>query len=638
MSKKNIRATLKQYWGFDTFREPQYEIVQSILAGQDCVALLPTGGGKSLCYQLPGLLLEGKVLVVSPLISLMLDQVAALQQKGILAKAIHSGLESLEVDLILDNFVHGPLKILYVSPERIETELFQTRFYMAKVAYVAVDEAHCISQWGHDFRPAYLGLKTLRVIKPKIPIIALTATATPQVIEEVVEQLELRNPSVFTKSFARSNISFLTIRNEDKEAELYNILRKTAGSGIIYLRSRVNCAKLAAKLRTDGFSACVYHGGMTSSEREQVQKSWMLGLHKVIVATNAFGMGIDKADVRFVIHLDIAPSIEEYYQEAGRAGRDGKPSYAVSIINNRDIIAATKNLELNYPSLEEIASIYHTLCRYLKIAIGGSAGHTYYIDFNQFCEKYKYNAKKVSHTLRILQKQGWIALDESFNASSMAIVTANPREIHSFYEEDDLRYIVLCQILRLYEGVFIEKVPIDEVLLSTSLKIDIEKVITLLKILEREAIIEYDCSLRLPRITLLYDRPDEVSFRIDEKKYKLDKKNAQDRLEAILKYFNGTVCRQKVILDYFGEDGKNCGKCDICRGSQVKEFENRDYDKVQSYLAKSNIEMLNEKSFLMKWPLIKRRQVIAIFDELENQGLTKRTDDGQIINLLHEPE
>jgi ATP-dependent DNA helicase RecQ len=639
LSSTRLKNYLKHYWGYDDFRYPQFEIIQSILSGRDTIALLPTGGGKSLCYQLPALAAEGKVLVISPLISLMQDQVSQLASRDIYAKAIHSGMSAEEIDAIFDNLVHGPLKILYISPERVQTELFLTRFYLADISFIAVDEAHCISQWGHDFRPAYTALSKIREIKPKLPIMALTATATPYVVSDICTQLQLKDQQIFSKSFARDNISFIVMKNDNKIREVIKILAKLEGTGIIYQRSRVNCIKIAEALSSKGYHAIAYHGGMTHEERQKIQENWTRGKHRIIVATNAFGMGIDKSDVRFVIHLDLPASIEEYYQESGRAGRDGRPAYAISIVNNRDILAAQGQLQTAYPTLQEIASIYNSLLQYLKVAVGGGAASEFYFDITDFARRYKIYIAKIYNTLKILERQGWIILNEALRHPSLLVVVADPREIHNIYEENDIRYILLCEILRMYESVFIEKVPIQEDVIAARLKIKYDHTITLLKVLQQDGMIEYDPSLSLPKLTLLLDRPDIKSFKIDEAKYLEDKQRAQDRLTSMISYFTEDQCRQSMILKYFGETiDHKCGKCDICRGSADTNYSTTEFKAVLSALTNEKTRQLNEASFVSQWPMNKRKRVIQILKDLESQAIIQRLESGLIVNLLKEDE
>lgn len=636
MYNTKIKQILKQYWGFDEFRETQLSIIESILSGRDTVALLPTGGGKSLCYQLPALVTKGKVVVISPLISLMQDQVQGLKKRKIIADAIHSGMKYEDIDRTLDNFVHGHTRLLYISPERVQTEMFQTRFYMANIAFVAIDEAHCISQWGHDFRPSYTALKLLREIKPNVPFIALTATATKLVLVDIIKQLALKEPQVFTKSFERANLQFIVVKTDNKLNELQRILTKMKGSGIIYHRSRVNCMKIAEVLNQKGYNVSAYHGGMSHFERTRIQESWTNNKYQFIVATNAFGMGIDKADVRFVIHLDVPPSLEEYYQEAGRAGRDGQNAYAISIIANKDIVAASSVMETSYPKLEEIGEIYQAIHRYLKVALGGGAGNEYHFDLEDFSTKSKINQHKVYNTIKILERQEWMAMNEGLRNPSLVIVVANPREIHTIYPEGDLRYEVLCMLLRLYEGIFIEKVPIHEDSIVTMLKIPYQKVVTLLKMLEKDGMIEYDASLNKPKIALLKDRIDTTSFKIDEKTYLNEKANAQKRLNAVVAYFSSSECRQKTILQYFDEEGQNCGKCDVCRGSQITSYSTQEKKELLEYLGQLKTKSFYSSKVVAAWPVNRRKRIVKIIEDLHEEGYLELVSKDLYISLLNE--
>ena len=602
----------------------------SILSGKDTIALLPTGGGKSICFQIPALAADGKVVVISPLISLMMDQVKGLESKGIMAKAIHSGLKSKDIDIILDNFVHGPLKLLYVSPERIASEIFQTRFYMAKVAFIAVDEAHCISQWGHDFRPAYLNINLLRSIKPNVPIIALTATATPDIILDIAKQLDLKSPTTFVKSFARENISFSVLRTQEKLSEIMRIIPKLKGTGIVYLRSRMGCAKLASWLNERGIPATYYHAGLDFYTREINQKNWMAGKFRIMVATNAFGMGIDKSDVRFVIHMDIPSNLEDYYQEAGRAGRDGKPSFAISLYKDSDILAILKNFESQYPTLEEIKSTYIDICKYLRIAIGSGQASEYIFDLDQFCMMFKLPQAKTTSILKILEKHSWVTVSDGLWSSSQAMVIANSSEVHSMYEENDPRNIVLLQLMRSYEGIFVEFVNINEAQMSRALDLELRQVVFYLKVLEKEAVIQYNPSTSLPRILFNMSRPEDNSFSIDQQMYELTKKNGKRRLESVIRFYTSNHCRQQSLLEYFDEQAEVCGKCDFCLGSSQEDYSKEEFATVCRHLLDNRGNIALEK-YLASWSYNKRLRIRRCIEHLQHEGHLTITDSGNII-------
>lgn len=621
---------LKRYWGYDRFRSPQKDIIMSILDGKDTVALLPTGGGKSLCYQLPSLILEGKTVVVSPLISLMQDQVRELEDRNISAKAIHTGMSYSQIEAILDNFVHGPLKLLYVSPERILTEAFQVRFYMAKVSLIAVDEAHCISQWGHDFRPSYLNINMLREIKPEIPILALTATATSKILQDIKSELALIKPIVFRNSFARDNISFSSIRTEDKSLEFEKLVTKLKGTGIVYTRSRIGCVKIANWLKKKKLSAQHYHGGMTPIEREAAQGKWMDNKVQIIVATNAFGMGINKPDVRFVIHMDIPPSIEEYYQEAGRAGRDGKRSFAISLISNQDMLSAVKNFETYHPTLEEIKNIYISLCKYLKIAYDHGQDKEFYLDTSEMSQKYKVPISKIYTTLKILEKQEWLVLSEGLRSPSQVMVICNPRQVNDIYDQDDPRYLVLTQLLRSYEGIFIEYVNIVESQMSRTLNYPLNKIVGYLKVLQNEGMIHYNSSSDLPKVTFLKSRPRDESFKLNEKAYIKLKDNSWQKLNSVINYHSLERCRQQIILEYFDEgETFECGQCDYCLGS----FETAYDDSLKHSVISSIIahqDGISPRKIILKFPYNRRKRVYQCLEDLEAENVIRLDDKGNL--------
>ncbi len=625
------KQVLKSIWGYDEFRSPQLDIIQSIVSQQDTIALLPTGGGKSLCYQVPGLIIPGKVVVVSPLISLMLDQVKALNERGVTAKALHSGLMRNEIDLILDNFVHGPLKFLYISPERIATEEFQVRYFMANVGMIAIDEAHCISQWGHDFRPSYLKISILRELKPHVPLIALTATATPKIVGDISDQLYLKNPNILSKSFARDNISFTVIKTDDKLGELLKILNLIKGSTIIYLRSRNGCAKIAGVLEDNGYTSTIYHAGLSFEQREAHQKKWMQNKVRIIVATNAFGMGIDKKDVRLVIHLDVVSSVEDYYQEAGRAGRDGDQSHAIAILNRDDLYSAAKVNETSYPELSEIEHIYAAMCRKLKIAVGAGVGKSYYLDFDLFCIEHKINIMKFRSVLRLLEKQGWLEVNEGFSLPDKATALCRPSDARDFYKEEDPRGIVLTELLRSYPGLWdVDAIEINATQLALKVEMEKNTVVHLLKVLQREGMIWYQEWEKVPEIIFHYPRPKREDFKIDEVKYIEQKKESLRRLHYMVQYFTGSVCRQKVLLEYFGEQASNCEKCDICRGSNETQYTVAEKKKVIASIYEF-AQSPSVKEVIMQWPYNKRKRIEQCISDLKEEGYLEVSDKGIIL-------
>ncbi len=611
---------LKKYWGYDQFRSLQADVIDSVLAGRDTVALLHTGAGKSVCYQVPALCFPGKTLVISPLIALMQDQVDALNKKGIMAKAVYSGMKYQQLDLILDNFMNGPLKILYVSPERLQTDIFLERFKKANVSLIAVDESHCISQWGHDFRPAYYEIKELREWHPKVPIIAVTATATPKVVEDITEKLEMVSPNVLTSTFERENLSFTVMLSEEKMDKLNNFLSKMRGSGIIYMRSRKKVEQLAAYLNKDiegDDIASYYHGGLNMKTRMRVQREWIENKLRIIVCTNAFGMGVDKPDVRFVVHCDIPPSLEEYYQEAGRAGRDGKPAHAVSIINFGDIVKLQQHHLSLYPSLEFLERVFNRLCSYLKVGYGSGAGESFDLSLEDFCNKYRYHIGKVFNCLNIMEKEGWIFLNQAMRKPSQIVFTSDKGRISLSSRNKDVKSRMILHFIRKYEGIFMDFVTIDEGKLANELSIPLPKLIQELKVMDKETILAYRPSSEKPRITFLMDRPAPNSFAIDEVRYLAREANAAVKMRAVQDYMTSFSCRQQTILTYFGEEKPPCGRCDICRGTKKKLFTEEEKYALLEHIRKiSKNGLMHCDSYLRLWPFNKQNKAFAILQQL----------------------
>ncbi|MDF1696373.1 MAG: RecQ family ATP-dependent DNA helicase [Saprospiraceae bacterium] len=626
-------SVLQHYWGYDQFRSSQKDIINAVLDGKDTLALLHTGAGKSVCYQVPALCLPGKTIVVSPLIALMQDQVEALNNKGIFARAIYSGLGYRQVDLILDNFVNGPLKILYVSPERLETDIFIERFKRADVSLIAIDEAHCISQWGHDFRPSYFNINTLRAFKPDVPIIAVTATATKKVALDITERLEFKDEVVFQSSFKRDNISFTVMMTEEKEEALLRVLSKVKGSGIIYLRSRSKVEQLSKFLNQRGILSSYYHGGLNMLTRSRVQKEWIDNKTQIIVSTNAFGMGVDKSNVRFVIHYDIPPSIEEYYQEAGRGGRDGKLAFAISIIGYSDIIKLQKFHLNSFPQLEILEQFYYRLCSYLKIGYGSGAGEAKEINLEDFGNMHRYSLSLVYSCLHILEKEGWLLLNEGIKNPSKIVFTTSKDKISLSTRNRGIKSQILLYLLRKYEGVFVDYTKVDEGTVANDLGLKMDTVVRELKVMQRETILDYIPSTELPKILFLLDRPAPKSFSIDAKRYKEREENARFKMRAIQEYMIGNTCRQKIILDYFGEKSTPCGLCDICKGSKESLFSDAEKEGLFKHLQGKLIAGKIDLEVYMKiWPYNKRNKAYACIQQLvQEQRLI--LDDLNILSL-----
>lgn len=560
------QAILKRYWGYDSFRPLQLDAIKSIASGQDTLVLMPTGGGKSIIYQVPTLASTGVCIVITPLIALMKDQVDRLRKHRILAEAIHAGRSHREIDRILDNCIYGDVKFLYISPERIDSEMFRMRCARMDVALIAVDEAHCISQWGYDFRPSYLQIARLRDLCPNTPILALTASATPKVAEDIMYQLRFDKPNIKRMSFARSNLSYVVRHTEDKREHLLRIVNNVSGSGIVYVRTREKSETITQFLQQNGITADFYHGGLGFLSRNLKQEQWINGQNRIMVATNAFGMGIDKADVRFVIHYDICDSLEAYYQEAGRAGRDGKPAYAVLLVSDDDPSRAGQRLRLEFPPLDTIRAVYEKLFNYLQVAIGEGKNRSFSFNIHDFASRMKLYPPTAVNALKILQQNGYLILTDE---------TDNPPRIRFIVQRDDLyrmRVIrreldhIITVLLRQYSGLFSDFIPIDEQEIAHLSGYQIEHVRELFKQLWQLHIIRYIPGNRSPILMLTEERLPEENVRIAPESYKLREEIAREHVDAIFRYANNQdECRSLVIQRYFGEQSTTpCGRCDLC--------------------------------------------------------------------------
>lgn len=561
-----ILETLRKYWGYDSLRGTQPETIRSVLDRRDTLALMPTGGGKSLTYQLPGLLMEGICIVITPLIALMKDQVDSLRKRGLSAVSIHSGMSTRNIDITLDNCVYGDVKFLYVSPERISSEVFTARLAKMNVNLVAVDEAHCISQWGYDFRPSYLRIARLREIIPDTPFLALTASATQSVTEDIMERLGFRTPNIIRSDYARPNLSFSVRRTDDKKGQLLRVLNNVPGTGIIYVRTRDGAELLATELKEVGISADYYHAGLPHGERALRQNDWTSGKTRIIVATTAFGMGIDKSDVRFVVHYGLCASLEEYYQEAGRAGRDGRRSYAVLIVGSDEKDRLTRLFSSEFPAIDQIKEIYAKMMNYLGVAIG--EGKYFSISFNiyDFCARNRFFTGTVHNALKILQQNGYLVFtDEEENPARLMFCVSRDDLYSLRVERDDLDHI-LRTVLRLYSGVFTDFKPIDIQEIAIYTGYTEERVKELLKTLWRLHVIRYIPRNRSPMVFLLDIRLPDKDIYISPQSYKVRKEMASLRMAAAFDYAeNETRCRSIVLQEYFGQkDATPCGVCDLC--------------------------------------------------------------------------
>ena len=587
------RAILKQYWGYPSFRPLQEDIVDSVMAGKDTLALLPTGGGKSICFQVPAMAMDGLCLVITPLIALMKDQVAHLVDKGIPAAAIYSGMHPDALELAYNQAAYGRLKFLYVSPERLQTNQFIEALRRMKVCLLAVDESHCISQWGYDFRPPYLKIADIRPYMPKTPVLALTATATAKVVDDIQVRLGFKEKNVFQSSFERKNVTY----NVYREADKYGVLRRkleamTEGSAIVYVRNRKRTQVIADWLNSVGISATFYHAGLDAKTRDQRQDLWMKGKVRVIAATNAFGMGIDKPDVRLVIHMDLPDSIEAYFQEAGRAGRDLKPSEAFLLVSPADIKKLQENLTQSFPELDRIKLIYNALGNYFNIPVGAGENVSYPFVIADFVNRYGFNIVEVFHTLKILEKEGFLVLSDSFDEPSKVMVKASRDDIYGFQVNNPQYSELIKCMLRSLPGVMTDFVRINEETLAKKTGLTADKVVEQLKKLEEYNFLSYAPRNDKPQILFLSEFVDTRHFNLSKENYHDRKKDAESRVKAVIDFVNNDEeCRSVQLLRYFNEEtDKVCGRCDVCqkRKSGVAAYKEID-EKLRNVLSEDTL-------------------------------------------------
>ncbi len=586
---KDIHKILQHHWGYQNFRPLQEEIIKSVLSHTDTLALLPTGGGKSICFQVPALVQEGICIVVSPLIALMKDQVRQLEKKGITSHAIYSGLSTREIDILLDNCIYGNTKLLYVSPERLKTELFVERAKQMQINLLAVDEAHCISQWGYDFRPPYLEIKKFRDRLPHMPCIALTATATPRVRNDIIEKLGFQNEKVFADSFARKNLSYAIRATQDKETKLLEILRKVPGSAIIYVNTRKKSQQLSEWLLRHELSVDCYHAGLNNTLRDKKQKDWAMGKTQVIVATNAFGMGIDKADVRLVVHADLPDSPEAYYQESGRAGRDRLPAYAVILYYPTDADQMLEKIEKSHPNAATIKRVYQCLANAFSLAVGGGKMVSFDFDFESFIQTYHLDHMTTFHSLKRLEEQGFILFNQAYYRPSRIYMGVSREDLYKFQLANAKMDILIKSIVRMYGGeLFSNFVQISEKNIAKNMCTDVQQIVAHLQFLEQSNIIIYSMQKDSPQITFLQERVATSSLNINAQALRQRKMQALEKCRAMLHYATyKRRCRMLMLLEYFGEISDTCcGICDYCiERKKAKENPEDYYNSILKILA-----------------------------------------------------
>jgi ATP-dependent DNA helicase RecQ len=575
------REIVKKYWGFDRFRPMQEEIVDAVIYGHDTLALLPTGGGKSLCFQVPGIAREGITLVISPLIALMQDQVANLQSKGIRAKSIISGMSHREMDITLDNARFGGLDFLYTSPERIQSKLFMERFKGMNVGLIVVDEAHCISEWGHDFRPAFKEIYKLREIHPDVPIIALTATATDKVRADILKQLQLKSPKIFEASFERSNLSYETQESENKLVAIVNYCKSHDDlCGIVYCQTRKSVKDVARILQANRISVGVYHGGMTKEDRERMLKDWLTDKIKVMVSTNAFGMGIDKPDVRFVLHYEFPPTLEAYFQEAGRAGRDGKESRAIVFWEKQDLTTLQERIKQQFPEISTIKTTYRAVCNFLKIAIGSGKDESYPFEIAKLCSAFQLNPLQAYNSLKILEMNNDLVFSEGvFHPTKVKYAIGN-KELYNFQIQHS-KFLGLTTLLsRSYAGIFEQYFEIHEKEFCTRLAINTMELENQLKQLEKYGVLDISWKSSLPTVTLTHERLPDDYLSISAEVYTYRKQNAEQKLEKALQFIELPICRSVQLLKYFGQESEPCGKCDVCKNNSKTTYRTKELKEI----------------------------------------------------------
>lgn len=631
--KEDIHQVLKKYWNYDSFRPLQEDIIISVLEKHDTLALLPTGGGKSICFQVPGLVLGGTCLVISPLISLMNDQVQNLRKRGISAVAISAAMNFKEIDVALNNAALGHVQFIYVSPERIQNEVFREKLSFLPITLLAVDEAHCISQWGYDFRPSYMKISELRIYFPDVPVMALTASATKPVVEDIQLRLNFKNGQVFRQSFNRSNLRYVVQLEENKIQRLLKLITNIGGTGVIYVRNRKKTEELSVFLNKNKVSSLAYHAGLKFEDRQNIQQKWMDNKVQVICATNAFGMGIDKPDVRFVVHLDLPESLEAYFQEAGRAGRDGKVAYTTVFFTKNDQQRLLDNFKYAFPEPDYIRQTYSAICNYYQVAIGAGEGMSMEFNIEKICKSYNLQAVLVYNSIKFLEKENLLSfLDAGFEASKVLFI-GTKQEIYEFQVKFPKFEPLIKTLLRSYGGLFENYVFINEKDLAFRVKQTVITVLEQLSYLNQQEIISFVPQSSLPKLIFMQDRINTKFLELNADNYHKLKERYLERINSVIEYTNNDkLCRQVQLLMYFNEfNYSDCGHCDVCISNRPEDFE----DIHQSLRKALTAGALTLDQLKLKMKSYNDKNWIKVFNEMVDDGMVVWNGSGYVLPLRH---